>query len=522
MDNQSNVREFAKQGNPKAIAALINHNLKSAKIRVKHLKIKDKCLYIALEGEKIEPKERIISFMEKFLPRLSIESVEKTRILASKFGSNEVVWRKQISLPSKQEVRQEVETKPEVKTQIKETKDTDSSLLSSSNLVSATYQSTKPRYTSRQTHIKTAPKASKSDGYINFKDSFDPITIFIAILYSPFWVFLLSVLFLSPSAVPSLFLFTFYFGTSAITAYVAYSRKRNMVRWFCFNLFPGFSLFGIPLLLLVEEISNKSLPGNVIESKRITWKVSSTSGRIKFLEQCLEYCFIRTLDPSPDYYYFHIPIQIHGLFRDSYTKLPRVYIDLIYFSLIDGEFNQSQKTITYDLKELYEIFWDTFQGKTPIMYVSMGQNNLILLNESDFRVEQLKSLRKISDELEQVKKDSSNLKEEISKTKALIQTLEISDIYKDKVNLYQKGLKLLEKSKMKADFVIQEYQKFLKEYILNFYIADLEPELFKVQDKSINWMGRYEIFKDDYLMLKTMMQEYEKLKRGDYFADEYE
>jgi hypothetical protein len=129
--------------------------------------------------------------------------------------------------------------------------------------------------------------------------------------------------------------------------------------------------------------------------KRPKFKVYTPKQRINYIESYLEQCFIRTLEPRADYYYFHIPTKIYDLYTIDSKK--RIKLDLVYFRLVDGEFKEGRKTITYDLEELYLIFWDNQRGVTTKIYVEWGENALILLDDNSPKTDDLKTMKNIQE-----------------------------------------------------------------------------------------------------------------------------
>ena len=486
--NTPSLDELAKQGNHKAIADLMNSTLKPKGIRIVKSAIKDECLQLLLESENIQDKDKIVKFIQSKMTELSVNSIKEIKILNRRKGSSQTTWYEKISIKSESKL----DSQP-------------TPTINQSRPSSSIQKNSQPRQTvkiNNPYNSQKTVKAKPKNGRISFKDCFDTVTIIIVvtmtIIQSPFLITLYSVNF---------YVFLSYIIASLITGYIAYLRERNMVRWFLFNL--PFSIFGI---FVVSFLPIGGQTKSNTNKKRPKFKVYTPKQRINYIESYLEQCFIRTLKPQPDYYYFHIPTKIYDLFTIDSKK--RVKFDLVYFQLVDGEFKESRKTIAYDLEELYLIFWDNQQGVKTKIYVDWGENALILLDDNSPKINDLKTIKNIQEELNQVQKDQKTVSAELSKTESLIKTLETSEIYKSKVPLYKRAMELLSQSEAKATFVVEEYTKFLKDYVLDFYLNDIEPSFLKGQTQELSWIGKYKHFKEDYEMLQSMIQEYDKLKQG--------
>jgi hypothetical protein len=75
---QSDVVATAKQGNPKAIAALMSHSLKPKGIEVKAFAKGDR-LNIFLESAEIPPQQALVSFTKKGIEGLAIQTIKAVR-----------------------------------------------------------------------------------------------------------------------------------------------------------------------------------------------------------------------------------------------------------------------------------------------------------------------------------------------------------------------------------------------------------------------------------------------------------
>ncbi len=94
---QKSLLELAKQGDPNAIAALINHNLngKGIKARVSR---KDDSLKILLKGDQPLPKESLTSFVENGIKKLGVTCITTIYILGYQTDNEKPTWQKKIAL----------------------------------------------------------------------------------------------------------------------------------------------------------------------------------------------------------------------------------------------------------------------------------------------------------------------------------------------------------------------------------------------------------------------------------------
>ena len=86
-----NIVELAKQGNPKAIAALINRKLQPKGITVK-VAVKDSCLHVILESAEVPEQQVLMPMMCKGIIGLGIEGVEQVKIYGRCTGETTPAW----------------------------------------------------------------------------------------------------------------------------------------------------------------------------------------------------------------------------------------------------------------------------------------------------------------------------------------------------------------------------------------------------------------------------------------------
>lgn len=91
MTNSNSNLALARQGNPKAIEAIINQQLHARGIRAK-VNVKSASLYILLESEKVPPKSAALSFIQKGIISLSPSGIEKVYVYGKEIGLDAPDW----------------------------------------------------------------------------------------------------------------------------------------------------------------------------------------------------------------------------------------------------------------------------------------------------------------------------------------------------------------------------------------------------------------------------------------------
>ena len=95
--DQPHLLELAKQGNPTAIAALMNAVLNPHEIKAQ-VGLEVRCLYILLESNKALNQETLVEFIHKGLLRLSTELVDTVEIYSRKTGASSSSWMRKLEL----------------------------------------------------------------------------------------------------------------------------------------------------------------------------------------------------------------------------------------------------------------------------------------------------------------------------------------------------------------------------------------------------------------------------------------
>ena len=96
---QPNLNELAKQGNPNAIATLLNRSLQPQGISVK-ASLKDGCLHLMLEAAQIPNQQVLVSFVQKFLLNLQAAPITSAKLYAQISGMASPAWIGKFDLPT--------------------------------------------------------------------------------------------------------------------------------------------------------------------------------------------------------------------------------------------------------------------------------------------------------------------------------------------------------------------------------------------------------------------------------------
>lgn len=89
--NQPNLLELARQGDPNAIAALINAVLEPKGITAK-ASLENACLSVVLESAKALNPETLVNLIYKGLIELEVESIQSVKIYGQKSGESSFSW----------------------------------------------------------------------------------------------------------------------------------------------------------------------------------------------------------------------------------------------------------------------------------------------------------------------------------------------------------------------------------------------------------------------------------------------
>jgi hypothetical protein len=152
---EQNLLKLAKQGNPKAIAAMLNQSLKSKNITAK-VNLKDGCLHVLVESAQLPKQQTLVSFIRKGLIQLEAESIKTVKVYGRQTGEESPAWNETFEIVSKPETPSSTE---EVDTQ-----GTDSANLSSYQILRQPPRPASPKVemppSTRQTDLQTPQRSS--------------------------------------------------------------------------------------------------------------------------------------------------------------------------------------------------------------------------------------------------------------------------------------------------------------------------------------------------------------------------
>ncbi|AFZ12208.1 hypothetical protein Cri9333_1310 [Crinalium epipsammum PCC 9333] len=94
---QPSLLELAKQGNPNAIATLLNRSLQTKGITTKAT-VKNGCLHILVESVNVPKQEAVVTFIHSAIDKLGIVSFEVVKISGRKTGEHIPAWSEDIEL----------------------------------------------------------------------------------------------------------------------------------------------------------------------------------------------------------------------------------------------------------------------------------------------------------------------------------------------------------------------------------------------------------------------------------------
>ena len=97
---QPNLLKLAKQGNPKAIAALMNRQLHTKGITAK-TQVKNGCLQIMLESAQVPKEQAMVAFVHKGMMSLGAKSIQSVRVYGRQTGEEFPAWTQEFTLETK-------------------------------------------------------------------------------------------------------------------------------------------------------------------------------------------------------------------------------------------------------------------------------------------------------------------------------------------------------------------------------------------------------------------------------------
>ena len=96
---EPNTLKLAKQGNPKAIAAMINRSLRAKQIVAK-VNRKDDCLQVLVESAQIPNQKAMVSFIRQGLTKLGVETIKTVQVYGRQKGQDSFAWNQSFDIES--------------------------------------------------------------------------------------------------------------------------------------------------------------------------------------------------------------------------------------------------------------------------------------------------------------------------------------------------------------------------------------------------------------------------------------
>lgn len=93
----TNLMEQARQGDPKAIAALMNRSTEPKGISVKASR-EGNCLQVLLEGDTVPARDATLGFVRQGMKNLGIDSIATVKVFGRQVGQDTPVWQEEIIL----------------------------------------------------------------------------------------------------------------------------------------------------------------------------------------------------------------------------------------------------------------------------------------------------------------------------------------------------------------------------------------------------------------------------------------
>ena len=93
----SEAIKLARAGNPKAIAALMNHSLQPKGITVKTA-LNGECLSVLLEAAQVPNQKEMVGWLKKGMINLGAPSIHKVKLYGRQTGAKYPVWKREFEL----------------------------------------------------------------------------------------------------------------------------------------------------------------------------------------------------------------------------------------------------------------------------------------------------------------------------------------------------------------------------------------------------------------------------------------
>lgn len=96
---EPNTLKLAKQGNPKAIAAMINRSLRAKHIVAK-VNRQDDCLQVLVESAQVPNQKAMVSFIRQGLTKLGVEAIKTVQVYGRQKGQDSFAWNQSFEIES--------------------------------------------------------------------------------------------------------------------------------------------------------------------------------------------------------------------------------------------------------------------------------------------------------------------------------------------------------------------------------------------------------------------------------------
>lgn len=250
---QPNLLELAKQGNAKAIAALMNRQLQPKGITAKAA-LKDGCLQIMLESAQVPNQQALVAFIRKGITGLGAIAIETVKVYGRQTGEEFPGWSQEIDLGIQARLTSPLTNSP-LSRPVEIVQKVNSSLNSTSAEALVEQSKVASKSPLDNQDIENTAKVLTSD------NSLDRLDICSLIFMGLYGVSILSNL--------GIFTFIFMALIAMIPAHIAKRKGRKFIRWYCW----GFLMFFIALIFVIligntkETQNNKKLKTQIQISK---------------------------------------------------------------------------------------------------------------------------------------------------------------------------------------------------------------------------------------------------------------
>lgn len=232
---QQNPLDLAKQGDPNALAALMNRSLKPKGITAK-VSRKDDCLRVMLESNEFPNQDSLINFIRSGVLKLDVSGINTLQVFGKQIGDEVPTWSQEINLKASPELVSQ--QKPISATKSPQNQRTQSPISSSQNNVSSATQNTPSNNSLANSGI----------------DAASPVILLIG-------CFLIGLFLLAIN--PALPIFTALLALGP--ALLASEKGRNPLNWWCY----GFLLF---IVAIIHAAVTPAIPERVNVAKRQFWR----------------------------------------------------------------------------------------------------------------------------------------------------------------------------------------------------------------------------------------------------------